>query len=79
MRNSISRPVWTASFRKELTDYLHRILDIIRDEKYRMSAQELATHHGYLEDCFLLLYERIGRGSLSFVRDNTNLRLFRFP
>ena len=58
-------------------DYLYRILNITRDEKYRMSAQELTTHHDYLEDCFRLLYERIASGSLSFVRDNTNLRLVR--
>ena len=58
-------------------DYLYRIQNISRDEKYRMSAQELTTHHDCLEECFRLLYERIAGGSLSFVRDNTNLRLMR--
>lgn len=58
-------------------DYRYRILDITRDEKYRMSAEELVTHHERLEDCFHRLYERIGADTLAFVRDNTNLRLMR--
>lgn len=58
-------------------DYGYRLFPITRDEKYRMSAAELSVHHQALEACFRLLYERIGAGSLSFVRDNTNLRLMR--
>lgn len=58
-------------------DYGYRLLPITRDEKYRMSAAELSAHHEALEACFRKLYERIGAGSLSFVRDNTNLRLIR--
>ena len=58
-------------------DYGYRLLPITRDEKYRMSAAELSAHHEALEACFRKLYERIGAGSLSFVRDNTNLRLMR--
>lgn len=58
-------------------DYGYRLLNITRDEKFRMSAAELIIHHEALEACFHRLYERIGKGSLSFVRDNTNLRLVR--
>lgn len=58
-------------------DYLYRILSVARDKKYRMSATELVTHHESLERCFKRLYERIGADTLSFVRDNTNLRLMR--
>lgn len=58
-------------------DYGYRIFDMTRDEKYRMSAAELKTHHEALEACFRRLYERIGADSLPAVRDNTNLRLVR--
>lgn len=58
-------------------DYGYRLLNITRDEKFRMSAAELATHHECLEACFSRLYARIGEDSLSFVRDNTNLRIMR--
>lgn len=58
-------------------DYGYRILDITRDEKYRMPAEELIIHHEALEACFRRLYQRIGADSLSSVRDNTNLRLMR--
>ena len=58
-------------------DYGYRISDITRDEKYRMSAAELTTHHEALEACFQMLYQRIGAGALTSVRDNTNLRLMR--
>lgn len=58
-------------------DYGYRLFDITRDEKYRMSVAELEIHHEALEACFRKLYERIGAGSLSFVRDDTNLRLMR--
>lgn len=58
-------------------DYGYRLLPITRDEKYKMSAAELSAHHEALEVCFRKLYEKIGAGSLSFVRDNTNLRLIR--
>lgn len=58
-------------------DYLYRIMNITRDEKYRMSASDLITHYESLEACFNRLYETIGRNTLSFVRDNTNLRVLR--
>ena len=58
-------------------DYKYRLMAITRDEKYRMSAAELVTHHERLETCFRRLYERIGTDSLPFVRDNTNLRVMR--
>lgn len=58
-------------------DYGYRIFNIARDEKYRMSAADLTTHHETLEASFHMLYQRIGAGTLSFVRDNTNLRLMR--
>lgn len=58
-------------------DYGYRIFDMTREEKYRMSATELETHHESLEACFCMLYKRIGAGTLSSVRDNTNLRLIR--
>ena len=66
------------SFKEQpYADYGYRLLNITRDEKFRMSAAELIIHHEALEACFCRLYERIGRDSLSFVRDNTNLRLVR--
>lgn len=58
-------------------DYMYRIMSITRDEKYRMAAVDLVTHHEHLEACFCRLYERIAPGSLDFVRDNTNLRMLR--
>ena len=58
-------------------DYLYRTTRISRDEKYKMGAVALINHHESLEGCFDRLYERIGPGSLSFVRDNVNLRLMR--
>lgn len=58
-------------------DYLYRITDITRDEKYKMGAEELISHRESLEDCFDSLYRRIGTNTLSFVRDNLNLRLVR--
>lgn len=58
-------------------DYLYRIEGISRDEKFRMSADQLICHYDHLDACFQQLYDRIGQESLSFVRDNTNLRLFR--
>lgn len=58
-------------------DYQYRITEITRDEKYKMSAAALIDHHDYLEECFDRLYERVGAGTLSFVRDNTNWRMMR--
>lgn len=58
-------------------DYGYRLLPITRDEKYRMSAEELTSHYESLETCFRRLYERIGEATLSFVRDNTNYRFMR--
>ncbi len=58
-------------------DYKYRIQDITRNEKYRMSADDLIIHFEALERCFSHLYDRIGNGTLSFVRDNTNLRVMR--
>jgi glycosyltransferase involved in cell wall biosynthesis len=58
-------------------DYRYRLMNVTRDEKYRMSAAQLATHHERLETCFRRLYERIGADALPFVRDNTNLRVMR--
>lgn len=58
-------------------DYLYRITEITRDVKYKMGTAELITHRERLEDCFDSLYRRIGVNSLSFVRDNVNLRLLR--
>jgi len=59
------------------SDYEYRIFDITRDEKYKMSTDDLTIHYERLESCFNHLYGRIGKGTLSFVRDNTNLRLMR--
>lgn len=58
-------------------DYLYRIMNTTRDEKYKMSAAKLIDHHECLESCFVSLYEKIGAGTLSFVRDNTNWRIMR--
>lgn len=58
-------------------DYRYRLMNVTRDEKYRMSAAQLATHHERLENCFHRLYERIGTDTLLFVRDNTNRRVMR--
>ena len=58
-------------------DYLYRITDITREVKFKMGAADLIYHHERLEGCFDRLYERIGAGALSLVRDNLNLRLIR--
>lgn len=58
-------------------DYMYRMEDISRDAKFKMSANQLITHYEYLDSCFHQLYSRIRPNSLSFVRDNTNLRLMR--
>ena len=58
-------------------DYWYRTMDITREEKFRMGAADLIYHHESLEGCFNRLYERIGAGALSLVRDNLNLRLIR--
>lgn len=58
-------------------DYRYRLMNITRDEKYMMSAAKLIKHYKCLETCFNSLYEIIGTDSLSFVRDNTNLRIIR--
>lgn len=58
-------------------DYLYRITNITRDEKFKMGAMDLINHRESLEMCFERLYQRIGAGTLSFVRDNVNLRLMR--
>ncbi len=58
-------------------DYLYRIEDISRNEKYRMSAEQLITHFEYLDFCFQQLYDRVKAESLSFVRDDTALRMIR--
>ncbi len=58
-------------------DYLYRTSDITRDEKFKMGAVDLISHHDCLESCFENLYRRIGPNTLSFVRDNVNLRLIR--
>ena len=59
-------------------DYMYRrVEDINRNEKYRMSAEQLSCHYEYLESCFNLLYKHVEPDSLSFVRDNTVLRLMR--
>lgn len=58
-------------------DYLYRIADITRDEKYKMSTANLIDHYGRLNEGFERLYAKIGAGALAFVRDNVNLRLMR--
>lgn len=58
-------------------DYLYRIANITRDEKYKMNAENLVNHYGSLNGCFDSLYRRIGTDTLAFVRDNVNLRLMR--
>ena len=58
-------------------DYRYRLINITRDEKYMMSAAELIKHYECLETCFGSLYEIIETNSLSFVRDDTYLRLIR--
>lgn len=58
-------------------DYMYRIESLSRDEKYKMSSEQLDCHFEYLDICFQQLYKRIEKESLSFVRDNTNLRLMR--
>ena len=58
-------------------DYLYRIADITRDEKYKMSTAKLIEHYGRLNEGFDRLYAKIGVGVLAFVRDNVNLRLIR--
>lgn len=58
-------------------DYMYRIESLSRDEKYKMSAEQLGCHFDYLDTCFQQLYKWVEKESLSFVRDNTNLRLMR--
>lgn len=58
-------------------DYWYRTMDITREEKFKMGAADLIYHHESLEGCYNRLYERIGAGALSLVRDNLNLRLIR--
>lgn len=58
-------------------DYLYRIESISRNEKYKMSAYQLKCHFEYLDACFQQLYDRVIPGSLSFVRDDTSLRMMR--
>lgn len=58
-------------------DYGYRMMRITRDEKYRMSEAQLATHFESLDSCFRHLLDRIGPDTLSIVRDDTNLRLLR--
>lgn len=71
------------SFAKSITevpyaDYKYRrVEDIDRNEKYKMSVEQLSCHYDYLDSCFNQLYEHIEQDSLSFVRDNTVLRLMR--
>ena len=59
------------------TDYLYRITDVTREEKFKMGAPELINHYESLNGCFDRLYGRIGTGTLPLVRDNLNLRLIR--
>lgn len=70
------------SFSKTLTnlsfaDYMYRIEDITRDEKFKMSAAQLKTHYEYFEECLQKLYQQIGNGTLAFVQENTQLRMMR--
>ena len=71
------------SFAKTFTelpyvDYMYRRVESIdRNEKYKMSAKQLSCHYEYLDLCFNQLYKHIEPDSLSFVRDNTVLRLMR--
>lgn len=71
------------SFTKSITelpyaDYMYRRIESIdRNEKYKMSVGQLSCHYDYLDSCFNQLYKHIEPDSLSFVRDNTVLRLMR--
>ena len=59
-------------------DYKYRRSERLnRNEKYKMSVEQLSCHYEYLDSCFNLLYKHIEPDSLSFVRDNTVLRLMR--
>lgn len=58
-------------------DYLYRIESISRNEKYKMSADQLICHFESLELCFKGIYNRVESRSLSFVHDETCLRLMR--
>ena len=58
-------------------DYKYRMENINRDDKFKMTAGQLICHYEYLDSCFHQLYDRIGAESLSFVRDNTCLRIMR--
>ena len=58
-------------------DYLYRIINVTREEKFKMGAAELINHYEGLNGCFDRLYMRIGAGTLPLVRDNLNLRLIR--
>ena len=59
------------------SDYMYRIDNVNRNKKYKMSAEQVICHFEYLDSCFQQLYNRVVQGSLSFVRDDTYLRLIR--
>lgn len=58
-------------------DYKYRLAPLSRDEKFKLSASQLKNHYEYFEECLNNLYGRIGDKTLSFVRDNTHLRMMR--
>lgn len=59
------------------SDYMYRTGSISRDEKFKMSADQLICHYEYLETCFQQLYLRLEYNSLSLVKDDTVRRLMR--
>lgn len=59
------------------SDYMYHIESISRNERYKMSVEQLINHYEYSDACFDQLYKSIGNRTLSFVQDNTNLRLMR--
>lgn len=58
-------------------DYMYRIEDISRNQKFRMSANDLAIHFTRINDGLNDLEQITGYNSLSNVRNNVNLRLFK--
>lgn len=59
------------------SDYMYRMGSISRDEKFKMSANQLICHYEYLETCFQQLYLRLENDSLPLVKDDVALRLMR--
>lgn len=58
-------------------DYMYRIENISRNEKFKMSAEQLIIHYGSLTDGLMQLQKKTTPFTLDNVRNDLNLRLVR--